>query len=96
MVHFWVITVVHFSIVISTCIADGFNSKKVIQEASAAAREYLEPGGLSIEAYTEATIPGREFLKKRYNSKFGFDLTIMKCIDFFHSKELDQIIEKHK
>jgi hypothetical protein len=81
---------------LSTCIADGYSSEETIKDASAAARGYLELGSLPLEAHTEATLLGREFLKKRYISISGESLVLMKCIDLFHSKELDRIARKYR
>ncbi len=81
---------------LSTCISDGYESQEVISDAAAAARGYLELGDLPIEAHTEATLLGREYLKKKYRSKSGVDLVLMKCIDFYHSDELDLLYKKYK
>jgi len=80
----------------STCIADGYKSKEIVTDAAAAARGYLEFGELPIEAHTEATLMGREFLKRKYKSKTGAKLTMMKCLDFYHSKELEALYQKFK
>ncbi len=79
---------------LSTCLADGYKSKEVISDAAAAARGYLEFGELPLEAHTEATLLGRKFLKKTYKSKSGAKLTLMKCLDFVHSQELETIFQK--
>ncbi len=84
------------SYALSTCLADGYKSKEVTVDAAAAAGGYLEFGELPLEAYTEATLLGREFLKKTYKSKSGAKLTLMKCLDFFHSQELEAIFQKFK
>jgi Type VI secretion system (T6SS), amidase immunity protein len=81
---------------LSTCIADGVESNEVAAEAAAAARGYLELGTYPLEAYTEATLLGREFLKKEYKSMSGAKLTIMKCIDFYHSQELEALANKYE
>jgi len=81
---------------LSTCIADGYSSEETIMDASAAARGYLEFGSLPLEAHTEATLLGRKFLKNTYISISGESLVLMKCIDFFHSKELDMIARKYR
>ncbi len=79
---------------LSTCIADGYKSKEIISDAAAAARGYLEFGELPLEAYTEATLLGRKYLKKTYKSKVGAKLSLMKCLDFYHSKELEALYQK--
>lgn len=81
---------------LSTCIADGFESKDVVSEAAAAARGYLELGEYPLDAHTEATILGRQFLRKEFKSKSGAKLTLMKCIDFYHSQELEELAKKYQ
>lgn len=80
---------------LSTCIADGYQSEQVEKDAAAAARGYLELGDFPLEAHTEATQLGRKFLAKDYPSMSGEKLVLMKCIDFYHSKELDQLARKY-
>ncbi len=79
----------------STCISDGYQSQEVVSDAAAAARGYLEFGNLPLEAHTEATLLGRDFLKKEYHSKSGASLILMKCLDFYHSEELDLIFKSY-
>lgn len=81
---------------LSTCIADGYKSEEVVKDSAAAARGYLEFGSLPLEAHTEATLLGRKFLEKEYKSQSGEPMTLMKCIDFFRSKELDQLAQKYR
>jgi hypothetical protein len=80
---------------LSTCIADGYKSDEVAKDSSAAAGGYLELGRFPFEAYEEAALLGKKFLAKDYQGKSGEQLTLMKCIDFFHSKELDQMARKY-
>ena len=80
---------------LSTCLADGYKSEEVVKDAAAAARGYLEFGELPLEAYTEATLLGRKFLSKEYKSMSGEKLILMKCIDFYNSKELDRLAKKY-
>ncbi|TVO51584.1 T6SS amidase immunity protein Tai4 family protein [Denitromonas halophila] len=80
---------------LSTCIADAFDASDVSTAAAAAARGYLELGDYPLEAHTEATLLGREFLKRDYVSKSGANLALMKCIDFFHSPALEALAEKY-
>jgi hypothetical protein len=80
---------------LSTCIADGYKSDEVVKDSSAAAGGYLELGRFPFEAYEAAALLGKKFLAKDYQSISGEQLTLMKCIDFFHSKELDQLARKY-
>lgn len=80
---------------LSSCIADGYQSKEVVNDAVAAANGYKELGSLDIDAYNEAAVLGKVFLSKNYMSQSGENLIIMKCIDFFHSEELDRLARKY-
>jgi hypothetical protein len=80
---------------LSSCIADGYQSKEVVIDASAGANGYKELGSLDIDAYNEAAVLGRKFLAKEYLSQSGEKLILMKCIDFYHSKELDRLARKY-
>ena len=80
---------------LSSCIANGYQSKEVINDAVAAANGYKELGSLDIDAYNEAAALGQAFLSRSYMSQSGESLIIMKCIDFFHSKELDRLARKY-
>jgi hypothetical protein len=80
---------------LSTCIADGYKSDEVAKDSRAAAGGYLELGRLPIEAYEAAASLGKQFLTREYQSASGEKLTLMKCIDFFHSKELHQLARKY-
>ncbi|HXE05302.1 MAG TPA: T6SS amidase immunity protein Tai4 family protein [Bryobacteraceae bacterium] len=80
---------------LSKCIADGYTSEEVAKDSLAAAGGYLELGSLPMEAYEEAASLGKKFLAKNYPSKSGAQLTLMKCIDFFYSEELQQVAKKY-
>lgn len=80
---------------LSSCIADGYQSKDVVNDATAGANGYKELGSLDIDAYNKAAVLGRKFLAKEYLSQSGEKLIIMKCIDFYHSQELDRLARKY-
>ena len=80
---------------LSACIADGYKSDEVMKDSKAAAGGYLELGSLPYEAHEAATLLGRKFLAKEYRSVSGEKLILMKCIDFFHSRELEQLAKKY-
>jgi hypothetical protein len=80
---------------LSQCIADGYKSEEVAKDSLAVAGGYLELGSFPIEAYEEAASLGKKFLAKDYPSKSDAKLTLMKCIDFFHSNELEQVAKKY-
>ena len=80
---------------LSSCIARGYQSKDVVNDAIVAANGYKELGSLDIDAYNEAAVLGQKFLAKEYMSQNGEKLVLMKCIDFYHSKELDRLARKY-
>jgi hypothetical protein len=80
---------------LSSCIADGYHSTEVVSDSLAAASGYSELGSLPIEAYEEAASLGRRFLAKQYHSVSGAKLTLMKCIDLFHSRELERLAGRY-
>lgn len=79
---------------LSTCIAQGYQSREVKDDAAAAARGYLEFGDYSWAAYTAARELGKTFLAKRYGSQSGEPMTLAKCIDFYHSQQLDNLVKE--
>ncbi|CCJ73119.1 putative periplasmic protein [Cronobacter condimenti 1330] len=81
---------------LSTCIAQGYQSKEVKNDAAAAASGYLEFGDYSIEAHTAVVELGKTFLDKKYGSQSGEPMTLAKCIDFVHSDELATLIRRYK
>jgi hypothetical protein len=80
---------------LSVCLADGYASAEAHKDSLAAASGYSELGSLPIEAYEDAEALARRFLAKEYKSVSGQPLTLMKCVDLFHSEELDQIARKY-
>lgn len=45
--------------------------------------------------YEEVIKPGRSFLAKPYLSKSGEPLNVMKCIDIYHSQDLELLTRKY-
>ena len=80
---------------LSVCLADGYTATETHKDSLAAAGGYSELGRLPFAAYEEAESLAKQFLAKKYESVTGEQLTLMKCIDLFHSKELDQIARKY-
>jgi hypothetical protein len=81
---------------LTACLGDGLGaiSEKVKIETADVEGAYLELGSFYIESYQEAVELGRTFLAKKYKNKHWKKLTIMKCIDFFHSDELEQLTQR--
>ncbi|CAO95668.1 T6SS amidase immunity protein Tai4 family protein [Erwinia tasmaniensis] len=81
---------------LSTCISQGYQSKEVKEDAAAAARGYLEFGDYSLAAHTAVRNLGKAFLAKEYTSQSGQPMTLAKCIDFYHSEQLDKLVKQFK
>ncbi len=80
---------------LSSCLSYGLAAQEAKIEAGDASRGYLELGSFGMEAHEEAAALARAYLAKPYQSKHGSKLTVMKCIDLFHSKELEQLAQKY-
>ncbi|VTT27920.1 Uncharacterised protein [Klebsiella pneumoniae] len=81
---------------LSTCVAQGYQSKEVKDDADAAARGYLEFGDYSLAAHTAVRKAGQTYLQKKYGSQSGEMMTLAKCIDFYYSQELDALVKEFK
>lgn len=81
---------------LSTCLAQGYQAEEVKKDASAAARGYVEFGDYSLEAHTAVEKLGKTFLDKKYGSQAGVPMTMAKCIDFYHSKALADLVKSYK
>lgn len=82
---------------LSQCVANGFQQQADIQkDAQIAAGGYLEIGHYPIEAYEEAVTLSKQFLAREYRTMAGQSLTLMKCIDLYHSDELAALVEKYE
>ncbi len=80
---------------LSVCISDGYTSKDVVKDSLAAAGAYSELGSLPFEAYEGAETLAKQFLANKYTSISDEQLTLIKCIDFFYSKELDRLARRY-
>ena len=80
---------------LSTCLADGYHADEVVKDDAASARAFLELGSFPLEAHTQATALGREFLKRDYPSISGQPLVLMKCLDFYRSGELAALVRRY-
>lgn len=81
---------------LAICTAQGYSDDEVKNDAAAAARGYLEFGDYSLAAHTAVRTLGKEFLSRQYQSQSGQPMTMAKCIDFYHSTELEELIQRYK
>ncbi len=79
---------------LSVCLGTSFNDKEIKRDMADGAQGYIELGSFPIEIYEEAFQLSKKFVAKKYEGKNGEKLSGMKCIDFFHSKELEQLAKK--
>ena len=54
---------------------------------------YFELGAYNIEVYNSIDSAALDYSKKIYKSKNDSPLGMMKCLDFYNSKELEEIVE---
>ncbi|MDX5627148.1 MULTISPECIES: T6SS amidase immunity protein Tai4 family protein [unclassified Brenneria] len=81
---------------LSTCLAQGYHSEEVKNDAAAVASGYLEFGNYSLEAHIATRNLAKKFLAKQYGSQSGEPMITAKCIDFYHSKELRDLVNNFK
>ncbi|PNS10109.1 type VI secretion protein [Mixta theicola] len=81
---------------LSVCVAKGYNSKQVKKDASATARGYLEFGNYSLAAHSAVIKLANEFIANKYSSQSREPMTLAKCIDLYHSAELESIVKQYK
>lgn len=55
---------------------------------------YFETGAYYIDVYDSVDSIAKIFSLKVYKSYGNYSLGIMKCLDFYNSKELEELIEK--
>lgn len=84
---------------LSTCFAQTTHDEQTIKDAHAAAGGYLEFGHQGVAAYEALGELVKQFLGLTYVAKPepGMEppaLNTMKCIDLFHSKELDRLTRR--
>jgi len=76
---------------LSRCLGQVYGHGKATQDANASASAYLEFGRQPIEAYDAIAVLIRKYAHRRYAGSVHSDFNTMKCIDLFHSKELDEL-----
>jgi hypothetical protein len=76
---------------LSVCLAQIAQDVRTAEDAGLTASAYLEYGHQGVEAYDEL----RKLVGKYKNLKYGgsvkAEYNTMKCIDLFHSKELERL-----
>ncbi len=79
---------------LSVCLAKISKDPGAKEDANATASAYLEFGLQHIEAYDALRKLAEEYANRKYGGSIKSDFNTMKCIDLFHSKELDDLTRK--
>ena len=79
---------------LSRCLAQTSNDGPSKNDANATASAYLEFGKQPIEVYDELSKVVDKYVKRTYGGSVKSDFNTMKCIDLFHSKELERLASK--
>jgi hypothetical protein len=80
---------------LSVCFAKITEDAKTEEDASATASAYLEFGEQPLEAYDEIEELVKKYVNRKYGGSIPSEFNTMKCIDLFHSAELDDLVTKH-
>ena len=76
------------------CLAAVSKDSNTKEDANSTASAYLEFGRQSIEAYNALRELAEQYANKKYGGSIKSEFNTMKCIDLFHSEELDKLAEK--
>jgi hypothetical protein len=76
---------------LSRCLALSFPDAAIKTDASATAAAYLERGKQPIEAYEALDRLAEQFASRTYTGSSGSSFNTMKCIDLFHSEQLEHL-----
>ncbi len=76
------------------CLASVSKDRDTIDDANATASAYLEFGKQPIESYNALRKLSEQYAKLKYGGSIKSEFNTMKCIDLFHSKELDKLVNK--
>ncbi len=73
------------------CVGSAFEDLAVKGDAGRSANGYIQFGNIELDAYQELRERVNFWLAKEYKSKQGGSLQLMKCNDFYHSGEIQEI-----
>jgi hypothetical protein len=80
---------------LSICFAQITRDETTKKDASATARAYLENSQQGLEAFEQIGKLVNKYANLKYGGSDKSDYNTMKCIDLFHSKELDRLVSSH-
>lgn len=77
---------------LSRCLAKSYGDKTVKDDANATASAYLEYGEQGIETYSKLNELVDKYVNLAYGGSINSEFRTMKCIDLYHSKELQKMV----
>ena len=80
---------------LSVCLAKISKDPSAKEDANATASAYLEFGHQRIEVYDALRDIAERYANRRYSGSIKSEFNTMKCIDLFHSKELDSLVKRY-
>jgi hypothetical protein len=78
---------------LSRCLGEITTNTPLNQDALNTASAYLEKSNLPIEAFSSADELVKKFLSRNYSGSIPGSFNIQKCIDLFHSEELEKLYQ---
>jgi hypothetical protein len=79
---------------LSACLARVAQDERTAADANAAAGGYLEFGRQGLEVYEEIGTLVARYASLKYAGSVPSEFNTMKCIDLFHSKELERLVAR--
>lgn len=84
---------------LSICFAQISSDTDLVKDANAAAGAYFELGRQDLDAYSSIRMLVKNSIKRESRSKPdieqpSIEMNVMKCIDLFHSDELDKLTKR--
>lgn len=76
---------------LSICLAQVAQDERTAKDAGSTASAYLEFGHQDLAVYDEIRTLVAKYAALKYSGSIPSDFNTMKCIDLFHSKELDRL-----
>jgi hypothetical protein len=80
---------------LSRCLSKAYPSEISKNDAEITAGAFLEFSKFSLDANEKAEALVDKFLAKKYDGSVKSNYNTMKCIDLFHSKELDDLARRY-
>ncbi|KWZ34367.1 T6SS amidase immunity protein Tai4 family protein [Burkholderia anthina] len=79
---------------LGVCLAGIAHDTRDRDDANATASAYLEFGDQPIEACDALRALTQRYVKRQYSGSIPASFNTMKCIDLFHSRELDALSDR--